>query len=161
LHVERGYSKEQSAVTLIGAGGPQNIFTYGCRNGKEILDTLVGALCGLGHNNIIFPTGPLFVLSPEHAATIAQDGFTKSDVKQFLFEKARIPISRFSEGTKRGIIERRSRWFDIVGDAEHIGVADHPEDIVIVVAGGQGIHSQFLPTAFTRKPVTKLIREKT
>jgi hypothetical protein len=160
LHVERGYSKDQSAVTLMGAGGPQNIFTYGCRDGKEILDTFVGALCGLGHNNIIFPTGPLFVLSPEHAATIARDGFTKDGVKQYLFENARIPISRFSEGTKRGILERRARWFEVTGDAEHIGVADHPEDIVIVVAGGQGIHSQFLPTAFTRKPVTKLISEK-
>jgi hypothetical protein len=148
-------------VTLIGAGGPQNIFTYGCRNGKEILDTFVGALCGLGHNNIIFPTGPLFVLSPEHATTIARDGFSKGDVKQFLFANARIPLSRFSEGTRRGIFERRSRWFEVVGDLEHIGIADRPEDIVIVIAGGPGIHSQFLPTAFSKKAVTKLIREKT
>ena len=160
LHVEQGYAKDQSTVTLIGAGGPQNIFTYGCRNGKEILDTFVGALCGLGHNNIIFPTGPLFVLSPEHATTIARDGFSKSDVKQFLFVKARIPLSRFSAGTTRGIHDRRSRWFEVVGDAEHIGIADHPEDILIVVAGGQGIHSQFLPTAFTKKAVTKVVREK-
>jgi hypothetical protein len=161
LSVEQGYSKEQSTVTLIGAGGPQNIFTYGCRNAKEILETFSGALCGLGHNNIIFPTGPLFVLGPEHAATLARDGLSKRDVKQLLFEKARIPLSRFSEGTKRGILERRSRWFEVVGDTERIGIADHPEDIVIVVAGGAGIHSQFLPTAFSKKAVTKIIREKT
>jgi hypothetical protein len=161
LSVEQGYSKEQSTVTLIGAGGPQNIFTYGCRNAKEILETFSGALCGLGHNNIIFPTGPLFVLGPEHAATLARDGLSKRDVKQFLFEKARIPLSRFSEGTKRGILERRSRWFEVVGDTERIGIADHPEDIIIVVAGGPGIHSQFLPTAFSKKAVTKIIREKT
>jgi hypothetical protein len=160
LSVERGYTKEQSTVTLLGAGGPQNIFTYGCRNGKEILDTFVGALCGLGHNNIIFPSGPLLVLSPEHAATLAADGFSKSDVKRVLFENSRIPLSRFSEGTKRGILERRARWFEVAGDREHIGIADYPEDIVIVVAGGPGIHSQFLPTAFSKKPVTKLIKEK-
>jgi hypothetical protein len=160
LSVEQGYAKEQSTVTLIGAGGPQNIFTYGCRNAKEILETFSGVLCGLGHNNIIFPTGPLFVLGPEHAATLARDGLSKRDVKQFLFEKARIPLSRFSEGTKRGILERRSRWFEVVGDMERIGIADYPEDIVIVVAGGAGIHSQFLPTAFSKKAVTKIIREK-
>ena len=159
LSVEQGYSKEQSTVTLIGAGGPQNIFTYGCRTGKEMLDTFVGALCGLGHNNIIFPTGPLFVLGPEHAGTLARDGFSKKAVKQFLFEHGRIPLSRFSEGTRRGIFERRSRWFEVVGDTDHIGIADHPEDITIVVAGGPGIHSQFLPTAFSKKVVTKLIRE--
>jgi hypothetical protein len=43
---------------------------------------------------------------------------------------------------------------------ERIGIADYPEDIVIVVAGGAGIHSQFLPTAFSKKAVTKIIREK-
>jgi hypothetical protein len=160
LSVEQGYSKEQSTVTLIGAGGPQNIFTYGCRSAKEILQTFSGALCSLGHNNIIFSTGPLFVLGPEHAATFARDGLSKRDVQQFLFETARIPLSRFSEGTKRGILERRSRWFEVVGDTERIGIADHPEDIVIVVAGGPGIHSQFLPTAFSKKAVTKLIKEK-
>jgi hypothetical protein len=160
LSVEHGHAKEQSTVSLIGAGGPQNIFTYGCQNAKEILETFVGALCGLGHNNIIFPTGPLFVLGPEHAGVLARDGFSKRDVKQFLFDNARILLSRFSEGTKRGILERRSRWFKVVGDHERIGIADRPENITIVVAGGAGIHSQFVPTAFSKKLVTKIIRQK-
>jgi hypothetical protein len=160
LSVEQGYAKEQSTVSLIGAGGPQNIFTYGCRDAKEILETFVGTLCALGHNNIIFPTGPLLVLGPEHAGVLARDGFSKKAVKQFFFDKARIPLSRFSEGTKRGILERRSRWFEVVGDHERIGVADDPEHITIVVAGGAGIHSQFVPTAFSKKLVTKLIKVK-
>jgi hypothetical protein len=160
LSVEHGYTKEQSTVSLIGAGGPQNIFTYGCRDAKEILETFVSTLCALGHNNIIFPTGPLLVIGPEHAGVLARDGFSKRDVKQFLFDKARIPLSRFSDGTKRGILERRSRWFEVVSDHEHIGIADYPKDITIVVAGGAGIHSQFVPTAFSKKLVTKLIRVK-
>jgi hypothetical protein len=160
LSVEQGYANEQSTVSLIGAGGPQNIFTYGCRDAKEILETFVGTLCALGHNNIIFPTGPLLVLGPEHAGVLARDGFSKKAVKQFFFDKARIPLSRFSEGTKRGILERRSRWFEVVGDHERIGVADDPEHITIVVAGGAGIHSQFVPTAFSKKLVTKLIKVK-
>jgi len=160
LHVERGYAKEQSAVTLIGAGGPQNLFTYGCQTGEEILETFVGALCGLGHNNIIFPSGPLLVLGPEHAGTLARDGFGKKEIKQFLFDRARIPLAKFAEGTQRGIFERRSRWFQVAGDPEQIGIADHPEDILIVVAGGPGIHSQFLPTAFSKKPVTRVVRQR-
>jgi len=160
LHVELGYAKEQSAVTLIGAGGPQNLFTYGCQTGEEILETFVGALCGLGHNNIIFPSGPLLVLGPEHAGTLARDGFGKKEIKQFLFDRARIPLAKFAEGTQRGIFERRSRWFHVAGDPEQIGIADHPEDILIVVAGGAGIHSQFLPTAFSKKPVTRVVRQR-
>ena len=157
LHVELGYAREESTVTMIGTGGPQNIFTYGCESAEEILETFVGALCGLGHNNILFPTGPLLVLSPEHAGTLARGGFSKQEVKRYLFEKARIPLSRFARGTKRAILERRARWFEAVGDAEHIGVADHPEDIIVVVAGGAGIHSQFLSTSFSKRAVTKVI----
>jgi len=160
LHVELGFARSQSTVTLIGAAGPQNLFTYGCQSAREILDTFVGALCGLGHNNIIFPTGPLFILSPEHAGVLARDGFTKHDVKNYLFKKARIPLTRFAPGTQRGILERRARWFEVVRDSDHIGIADDPQHITIIVAGGAGIHSQFLPTSFSKRPVTKLIREK-
>ena len=160
LHVERGFKRSDSTVTVIGGSSPQNIFTYGCETGKEILDHFVGALTGLGHNNIIFPTGPLFVLSPEHAQTLARDGYDKQKIKQYLFEKARIPLTSFSERTVTGLHHRRSRWFEIAGDPQHIGVADRVSDINIVVAGGAGIHSQFVPTSFSYEPVTRLIREK-
>lgn len=158
LHVERGFRREDSTVTAIGGSGPQNVFTYGCETGAEILDHFVGALTGLGHNNIIFPTGPLFVLSPEHAQTLARDGYDKQKIRQHLFEKARIPLTRFAARSVTGLHHRRSRWFEIAGDPHHIGVADRAGDINIVVAGGAGIHSQFVPTSFSYEPVTRLIR---
>jgi len=161
LHVERGFKVGDSTVTAIGGSGPQNVFTYGCETGAEILDHFVGALTGLGHNNIIFPTGPLFVLSPEHAQTLARDGYDKQKIKQHFFEKARIPLTRFAERSVVGLHHRRSRWFEIAGDPNHIGVADRVNDINIVVAGGAGIHSQFVPTSFSYEPVTRLIRTKT
>src|SRR6202795_2048690 len=61
LHVERGFMRSESTVTVIGGSSPQNVFTYGCETGEEVLEHFIGALTGLGHNNIIFPTGPLFV----------------------------------------------------------------------------------------------------
>jgi hypothetical protein len=160
LHVERGFKREDSTVTVIGGSSPQNIFTYGCESGEEILAHFVGALTALGHNNIIFPTGPLFVLSPEHAHTLARDGYTKDRIKQHCFEKARIPLERFAKRTIAGLHHRRARWFAEVGDPRHIGIADRPADINIVVAGGAGIHSQFVPTSFSYAPVTRLIRPK-
>ena len=45
---------------------PQNVFTYGCETGEDILEHFVGAVTGLGHNNIIFPTGP--VVRPQPGA---------------------------------------------------------------------------------------------
>lgn len=157
FHVDAGFAAADSTVTVIGASAPQNIFTYGCETGQDILEHFIGATLGLGHNNIIFPTGPLFVISPEHAATMARDGIGKREIQNALFERARIPLSRFAARSVRGLHHRRARWFAEVGDPDHIGIADRPQDIHIVVAGGAGIHSLFVPTSFSYRPVTRRI----
>jgi hypothetical protein len=157
LHVDAGFAPDDSTVTVIGASAPHNIFTYGCKSGEDILEHFIGAATALGHNNIIFPTGPLFVISPEHAGTLARDGIGKVDIRNAIFERARIPLSRFAKRSVEGLRHRRSRWFAEVGDPDHIGIADRPEDINIVVAGGAGIHSLFVPTAFSYRPVTRRI----
>jgi hypothetical protein len=157
FHVERGYAPEDSTVTVIGASAGHNVFTYGCENGAEILDHFVGAMTALGHNNVIFPTGPLLVIGPEHAGVLARDGYDKQAIREHIFKHARIPLSRFAERTVRGLKHRRSRWFEQVNDPDHIGVADDPSLINIVVAGGAGIHSQFVPTSFSYSAVTRRI----
>jgi hypothetical protein len=157
FHVDAGFGKDESTVTVIGASAPHNIFTYGCETGAEVLDQFVGAMTGLGHNNIIFPTGPLLVVSPEHAGTLARDGIGKREIAQAVFERGRIPLSRFAARSVKGLHHRRERWFAQAGDPDHIGVADRPQDVYIVVAGGAGIHSLFVPTAFSFRPVTRRI----
>jgi hypothetical protein len=157
FHVERGYAADDSTVTVIGASAGHNVFTYGCETGEEILDHFVGAMTALGHNNVIFPTGPLLVIGPEHAGVLARDGWDKPKIREYLYTHARIPLSRFAERTVKGLKHRRSRWFEIANDPEHIGVADHPSHINIVVAGGPGIHSQFVPTSFSYSAVTRKV----
>jgi hypothetical protein len=160
LHVDAGFAAGENTVTAIGASAPHNIFTYGCKTGQDILDHFIGATTALGHNNIIFPTGPLFIVSPEHAGTLARDGIGKKEIRNAVFERARIPLSRFAKRSVEGLRHRRLRWFAEVGDSDHIGVADRPEDINIVVAGGAGIHSLFVPTAFSYRPVTRRITHR-
>jgi hypothetical protein len=157
FHVDAGFAASESTVTVIGASAPHNIFTYGCESGREILDQFVGAMTGLGHNNIIFPTGPLLVVGPEHAATLAHDGIGKAEIRQAVFAQARIRLSRFGARTVAGLHHRRARWFAEVDDPDHIGVADRADDVNVVVAGGAGIHSLFVPTAFSFRPVTRAI----
>jgi hypothetical protein len=157
FHVDAGFEASDSTVTVIGASPPQNVFTYGCEKGEEILEHLIGAMLGLGHNNIIFPTGPVLILSPEHASTLARDGIGKKEIQNAVFERARVPLTRFAKRSADGLKHRRSRWFAEVGDVEHIGVADKPSDVHVLVAGGAGIHSLFVPTAFSFRPVTRKI----
>lgn len=160
LHVDLGFAADESTITVIGASAGHNVFTYGCETGDDLMAHFVGAMTAMGHNNVIFPTGPFLVIGPEHAGVLARDGWTKEKIRDYVFRNARIPLSRFTERTVRGLHHRRSRWFETVGDPDHIGVADSAADISIVVAGGAGIHSQFVPTSFSYRPVTRRIRMK-
>jgi hypothetical protein len=157
FHVDQGYAAAHCTVTVVGASPGHNVFTYGCETGAEILDHFVGAMTALGHNNVIFPTGPLIVFGPEHANVLARDGYDKEKIREHIFRHARLPLTSFAARTVRGLQHRRSRWFTEVRDPDHIGVADHPSHINIVVAGGAGIHSQFVPTSFSYRPVTRKI----
>ncbi len=158
FHVERGFAASDSTVTVIGASPGHNLFTYGCETGAEILDHFIGGMTALGHNNVIFPTGPLLVIGPEHAGVLARDGYDKAAIRLAVFERARIPLSRFVARTVRGLHHRRSRWFEQFPDADHIGVADDASQVNIVVAGGAGIHSMFVPTSFSYGPVTRAVQ---
>ncbi len=156
FHTDYGFKAEDSTVSVIGgASSPHNVFTYGCEHGEEVLEHFIGAVTALGNNNIIFASGPLLVFSPEHAYMLDRDGFGKEDIRQYIFEKGRIPLSRFVQKTINGLHHRRSNWFETVNDPDHIGVADKANDIMITVAGGAGIHSLFIPTSFSLRPIVK------
>jgi hypothetical protein len=111
---------------------------------EEILLTMAHSMtiAGTGGSGGLLGGGePLVLLSYEHAQALAAAGMTKRDVKRFLYDYARLPLSLLGPATAEGI--RRS-GAGIEGDA--LRVAREPDDIMVVVAGGVGIKSTFMPT---------------
>jgi hypothetical protein len=98
-----------------------------------------------GHNNALFFTGEaVLALCPEHAATIAGDGFTKGQVKSFLFQRARFPIETLSDEN----LQYRRKFRDKYGEfteSNMIPIAKE-KDFVVIVLGGPGKQSCFIPT---------------
>ena len=43
---------------------------------------------------------------PEHAATVAREGYTKKQVKQFLFEHARYPLAKLGAEYREAQLKR-------------------------------------------------------
>jgi hypothetical protein len=150
LHVERGHGRDVSTVTVFGCEGPHNIQEHYSNSGEGILLTIAGAMGQAGSNNILRHGYPLLTLGPEHAATIAGDGFSKADVKRFIWERARYPIDRLSP-------EYAAELRPFNGD-DMARIAEQPDDITVIVAGGSGKHSSWQPTfgGFTRS-VTRVI----
>jgi hypothetical protein len=143
LHVEAGLPADASCVTAFACEAPHNIQDHYSHTGIGILRTVAGAMGQAGSNNLLGAGWPLLSLGPEHAATIARDGFTKAQVKAFLFEHARFPLGRLGPEYRRYQVERRG-----ARDADDtlLPIVRAPEDLSVIVVGGAGKHSSWQPT---------------
>ena len=156
FHVERGFRPEDSTVTVFAAEGPHNINDHDSTTGVELLKTMTATMSTAGNNNLIFFSGePILMLGPEHAATLAKDGFSKEQVKDFIFQNARVPKSAISEGHIQYRKKSPERYGQYVS-SEFIPLARR-EDIIVMVIGGSGKHSCFIPTFGLNYSVTKLV----
>ena len=159
LRAERGFTAEVSTVTVVGGEAPHNINDHESVTANGVLTTVCGAIAESGQNTVYYNNAePLLILGPEHAATIAAEGFTKDDVKRSVYDNARIPMTRFSQE----IIERRfwrrlaTRYRNMHTDTL-VTVAQRPEDVMVMVAGGAGKHSMWVPTFGSTRSVTRAI----
>jgi hypothetical protein len=143
LHVEAGLPADTSTVTAFGAEGPHNIQDHFSNTALGVLRTVAGAMGQAGSNNLLSRGGPLLSLGPEHAATIAKEGYSKQQVKQFLFEHARFPLHRLGLEYQRQQIER---WGVVDAPDTMVPIVRRPEDISVIVVGGAGKHSCWQPT---------------
>ena len=140
-HVRRGFAADDSVVTAMAAEGPHNINDHGSTTGEGLLTTIAGTIAQPGANTI-YGIGPYFVvIGPEHAQTLHRDGFTVASIQAHLFEHARVHVSRVSQ-------ENQASYADMghAPDNDYYAVCRSPEDIHIVVAGGPGKHSAFIPS---------------
>ncbi len=156
LRAERGFAPEVSTVTMFGGEAPHNINDHESTTAGGMLTTITGSIAQIGQNSIECVAEMLLVLSPEHAATIAGDGFTKDDVRRAIYDDARVPMHRFAQKN----IERRlwrllpQRYRDRPLDTMVVMV-QRPEDVIVVVAGGEGKHSMYLPGYGATRALTR------
>ena len=156
LHVERGYPRDTSTVTVVGVTGSLQLSEMTATSGREVLNTFCASLTipGTFTHYIIGRRNPvLLVLGPEHASEMAAEGFRKDDVKSYILEHARMPVGKLRD---RGYWASRTwpDWIDTEDNDFMVPPVSRPEDIIIVVAGGDGRHSAWLPTWPASKSVT-------
>lgn len=164
LHVERGHAPTTSTVTVVGAEAPHNINDHGSESADGLLKTIAESMCQPGSNNAyLYDEGPWMVLSPEHARQLAREGWTKQTIREYLFEHSQIPIERWSrDNIERYLLIRWPTWLSdkvrawLQDPAQTVKVplCTRAEDINVIVAGGAGKHSLFIPTFGATASVT-------
>ncbi|MDZ7728940.1 MAG: hypothetical protein U5Q44_12495 [Dehalococcoidia bacterium] len=139
LHVQHGFGREESAVTLVGVETPHSVIAVTEADDPEaperLLRVLAASIANAGSNNTYFGRGAVLVIvNPLHAAVLAGAGMTREDVCRRLAELAVTP-----KGTLGQFAPMRPYRPD---EADELQPALRgPEDIVLVVAGGEGIYS--------------------
>ena len=158
FRVTRGFGSNDSTVTVFSGEGPHNVNDHVCTSAQTTLAVVADTMTTIGHNNAasVIRGDVLVAFGPEHAHTIASGGLSKRDVQQFLFERARnrVGLLKLRAMYKK---ENWPDWVDVDDDDALCPIVARPEDIHIVVTGGPGKHSAFIPTFGTSKSVTRRI----
>lgn len=130
------FDADTTCVTVLKCEGPRTVVDDTSVTARGILSRVAGTITGMGGNIAAMPRDQIVVfLNPGHAAVIANNGWTKTDVQRYLFETARNgPDTLTGFG---GLVDHPA-WFE---GLQRYPVVQKAEDFLVVVAGEPGPHS--------------------
>jgi AhpC/TSA family len=131
LHVERGFAREQSVVTLIGSDAPLSISDHRSRTPEDLAYILAWAAASTWSTNWWPLTDPsVFVICPEHAEMFRTHGWTKRRLREYMFGAVRKPARELRRGETTPFVHRSDPDEEVCKWAS-------PDAIVLLVAGGE------------------------
>ena len=157
LHVALGFKADQSVVTVFGGEGPHNVNDHVSTTAPGILNNVADVATSLGSNVgwYLSQSQLLVVLGPEHAATIAADGFSRADVQRFVFEHARMPLGRMKLGGMWGMHDWPGWMAKATDDTVRLPRVPSADDVYVMVGGGSGKHSCVVPNCTFSRAVSR------
>ncbi len=159
LHVERGYPLECSTVTVVGAEGTMNMNSHS-KDGLELLRSIADTMIHPPSNEYTHGGEPWLIIGPEHAEILHRAGLGKADVKQHLWELSKMPAGRQSARDLARTRDSRTAELGEIGPDTLLPISQRPGEIGIMVAGGPGTHSVYVPCFGNSYAVTREVGEK-
>ncbi len=146
-HVEHGYRAEDSTVFVIAAEAPHSVTNHVANDPEGILDSIVSSMSTIANNNAVSSGHCAVILGPEHARTVAGKGWTRHDVRNYLWMNAWNTFGALAFQHRYGKIYNRNlpRHYKRELDSR-IPIVPSPEHIHLFVIGGEaGRFSAFIP----------------
>ncbi len=146
LHVERGFDRDQSTVTVFAGEAPRAVRDQISRSARSLATSIGLSLDSVAHVKLHGIGEVMLVVSPEHVRTFARDGFTKDDLRARIQETTARPLRELlpdddcEKGMPRQAVPRD--WIGADGQptaealSRPIPKFSSPGDILIIVAGG-------------------------
>jgi hypothetical protein len=138
LHVERGCRPEESAVTVMAAEAPHQFYNQLSSTAEGVLTTLADDMRISG--NVMGQPQYVLVIAGEHMRTIAGDGWSKADIRRFVFEHTHNTHAHLKR------THRMAGGVQPDDDTRRRPLVESPDDIHVVAAGGRaGAFSAYIP----------------
>ena len=152
--------REGDVVTVYGGEPPHNVNDHISTTAAGILTNVADTAVSLGSNvGAYFSQAQLMVvLGPEHAKTVAGDGFSREDVQRYVYENARLPLGLLKLSGMYGMHDWPAWMNAIRDDAARPPRVPSPDDVFVLVAGGSGKHSCVVPNCTFSRAVSRPIR---
>jgi hypothetical protein len=131
LHVERGFAREDSVVTVVGCDAPLSISDHRATTPEDLAYVLGWAGAATWSPNW-WPLGgtSVYVICPEHQAMFGAAGWGRQRLREAMFEAVRRPARELRRG------ETTPQVHAADPDAL-IAKWDSADDIVLLAAGGE------------------------
>ena len=153
LHVERGFRPDATTVTVVGAEGTMNMNSH-AKDADQLLAAIAETMIHPPSNEYTHGGEPWLILGPEHADVLHRAGLSKADVKRELWLRSRMPAGRMTDRDRARVLDSRKDEFPEIGPDTLLTISTRPEDIQLIVAGGPGTHSVYVPCFGNSRAVT-------
>jgi hypothetical protein len=164
LHVERGFRRDQSVVTMFSVESQMEIYDLKNHTPETILNGYAGTVNSLGSTHTrqwMYPrrhADNAILLSPTHAKAIAAHGWSRNDVRRYLYEKARVPAEMLQIILDDDRIMPSMRWVRDAAPGTMIPVTGAYDWFHVIVIGGPVGKSSF--TSGHGQCVSRVIEER-
>ncbi len=109
LAVEKGFSSEESTVTVFAADGMQGLVDQKSRDPESLCRSFAAGLRVIGHPKMVQGSDAFLVVSPEHERIFREAQWSKQQVKDRLLDLLMIPgedLIRGAGGIAEGLPEK-------------------------------------------------------
>jgi hypothetical protein len=167
-HTDKGFQRNDSAVTVVSVTGPTDIIDSGSRSPEDTLDNIASMMfyrnsgagawlrgwqsAQVGHTpqRVAYP-GPYhpIILSPSRAVLLAQGGMSKQDAQVWLHRHCRVSLQSVL-GPRGMPTDASGKWLThpelqaLANDPQAtIAALESPEQYLLFVSGGSTHYAHF------------------
>lgn len=117
-----------SAVTVMAAMSPRQIMNEWTTEPEQILDTYCAEIKANMRHYSIWPGNYAVVIPPQLRTHFEAAGWSKADIRQYVYENARIHRREWADVGKGAVVQDK-------GDREYAALPD-PDHVLVIAAGG-------------------------